>query len=83
MSRNLLADIGGAGDRLRSVGARITSARRRPHLAMRPAIQYSTVIQGAQDPIYAYVYNDAPTGSDPLIYQVTTTYPIRHLITTR
>ena len=45
------------------------------HLSMSSLIQYSTVLQGAQDPVYAYVYNDAPTGSDALSYKVTTTYP--------
>jgi hypothetical protein len=45
------------------------------HLAMSSLIQYSKVIQGAQDPVYAYIYNDATVGSDPLSYKVSTTYP--------
>ena len=44
-------------------------------LAMSSLIQYSKVIQGGQDPVYAYIYNDAPAGSDTLSYQVTTAYP--------
>jgi hypothetical protein len=44
-------------------------------LAMTSQLQYPTVIQGAQDPFKANIYNDAPTGSSPLNFQVTTTYP--------
>jgi hypothetical protein len=32
-------------------------------LALNAQIQYSTVIQGGQDPVYGFVYNTAPTGS--------------------
>jgi hypothetical protein len=43
-------------------------------LALSSLIQYSTVIQGAVDPIYAYVYNYAPPGSDAGAYKVTAAY---------
>ena len=39
-------------------------------LAMSSLIQYSRVIQGAQDPVYAYVYNQAPPGSETANYKV-------------
>ena len=35
-----------------------------------------TVIQGGQDPVFAYVYNTAPTGSDILNYNVKANFPI-------
>jgi len=43
-------------------------------LAFSSQIQYSTVIQGATDPIYDYVYNDALTGSDTGHYQAAMSY---------
>jgi hypothetical protein len=42
---------------------------------MSSLIQYSTVIQGGQDPIYAYIYNQAPSGSDTASYKAFATYP--------
>jgi hypothetical protein len=44
-------------------------------LAMSSLIEYSRLIQGAQDPVYAYVYNQAPPGSDTANYKVYATYP--------
>jgi hypothetical protein len=44
-------------------------------LAISSLIQYSRVIQGAQDPVYAYVYNQAPPGSDTANFKVFATYP--------
>jgi hypothetical protein len=41
---------------------------------MSSQIQYSTVIQGAVDPIYAFVYNLDPIGSLPSNFQVTAAY---------
>jgi hypothetical protein len=53
-----------------------TTARAGPaQLAMSSLIQYSKVIQGGQDPIYAYLYNQAPLGSDTASYKVFATYP--------
>jgi hypothetical protein len=43
-------------------------------LAMSSQVQYSKVIQGAQDPIYAFVYNDAPTGSAAGNYTISSGY---------
>jgi hypothetical protein len=39
-------------------------------LAMSSQIQYSRVIQGAQDPVTAFIYNNAPPGSDTGNYKV-------------
>ncbi len=44
-------------------------------LAMSSQVQYSTVIQGYSDPVYAYIYNTAPTGSSTLSYQAYATFP--------
>ena len=43
-------------------------------LALSSQIQYSQVIQGAVDPINAYVFNNAPFGSSPGSYQITAAY---------
>ncbi|HEV8038901.1 MAG TPA: hypothetical protein VGP62_08570 [Bryobacteraceae bacterium] len=43
-------------------------------LAFTTQVQSSRVIQGAQDPIYAYLYNFAPVGSPATIAQVTAAY---------
>lgn len=43
-------------------------------LALSSQIQYSTAIQGAVDPIYAFVYNSASAGSAASPYQVTAAY---------
>jgi hypothetical protein len=39
-------------------------------LALSAQIQYSTVIQGGQDPVYAFVYNTSPTGSPAANFRV-------------
>jgi hypothetical protein len=39
-------------------------------LALNAQIQYSNVIQGGQDPVYAFVYNTAPTGSAAANFRV-------------
>src|SRR6185295_7363499 len=38
-------------------------------------IQYSRIIQGAQDPVTAFIYNNAPAGSDTASYKVFATFP--------
>lgn len=43
-------------------------------LAFTTQVQSARVIQGAQDPIYAYLYNFAPVGSSATIAQVTAAY---------
>lgn len=43
-------------------------------LAIASQVQYSQIIQGAQDPVYAYVYNKAPAGSAAGNYQVSSGY---------
>ena len=43
-------------------------------LALNSLIQYSTVIQGAVDPIYGYVYNTSPSGGPAASYKVTAAY---------
>ena len=43
-------------------------------LAFTTQVQSSRVIQGADDPIYAYLYNFAPAGSPATIGQVTAAY---------
>jgi hypothetical protein len=44
-------------------------------LAISSQIQYSRIIQGAQDPVTAFVYNNAPAGSDAASYKVYATFP--------
>jgi hypothetical protein len=44
-------------------------------LSMASQIQYATVIQGYQDPVTAYIYNEAPYGSDPANYSVYAAFP--------
>jgi hypothetical protein len=44
-------------------------------LAISSQIQYSRVIQGAQDPVTAFIYNNAPPGSDTASYKVFATFP--------
>lgn len=44
-------------------------------LAISSLIQYSKVIQGGQDPVYAYIYNQAPPGSETASYKAFATYP--------
>jgi hypothetical protein len=39
-------------------------------LALNAQVQYSTVIQGGQDPVYGFVYNTAPTGSAAANYKL-------------
>lgn len=43
-------------------------------LALSSAVQYSRVIQGAIEPVSAFVYNTAPAGSDLGTYRVTADY---------
>jgi hypothetical protein len=43
-------------------------------LALASQIKYSTVIQGATDPVFGFVFNFAPTGSDIGLYSVTGAY---------
>ena len=44
-------------------------------LAMSSQIQYSRVVQGGQDPVNAFVFNQAAFGSDTASYTVYATYP--------
>jgi hypothetical protein len=44
-------------------------------LAISSLVQYSRVIQGGQDPVYAVVYNQAPAGSGAAAYQAYATFP--------
>jgi hypothetical protein len=44
-------------------------------LALSSQIQYSTVIQGAFDPVTAYIYNTAPPGSASVNYSSFATFP--------
>ncbi len=44
-------------------------------LAMSSQLQYSTVIQGALDPLNAYIYNTAAAGSAAVNYSVYATFP--------
>lgn len=44
-------------------------------LGLSSQIQYSTVIQGALDPVYGYVYNTAPAGSDAVNYNIYASFP--------
>ncbi len=44
-------------------------------LAISSQIQYSTVIQGALDPVYGYIYNTAPAGSDAVNYNIYASFP--------
>ena len=44
-------------------------------LAMSSQIQYSTVIQGAVDPVNALIYNTAPSGSAAVNYSVFASFP--------
>ena len=44
-------------------------------LAMSSQVQYNTIIQGYSDPVYAYIYNTAATGSATLNYQAYATFP--------
>src|SRR5690242_16414471 len=43
-------------------------------LSLSSTIQYPRVIQGAIEPVSAYVYNEAPAGSDLGNYRVTADY---------
>jgi hypothetical protein len=43
-------------------------------LSLSSTVQYSRVIQGAVEPVNAYVYNEAPAGSDTGNYRVTADY---------
>ncbi|HUJ10812.1 MAG TPA: hypothetical protein VL171_12365 [Verrucomicrobiae bacterium] len=44
-------------------------------LAVLSQIQYATVLQGYQDPVTAYIYNTAASGSDPVNFSVYATFP--------
>ena len=44
-------------------------------LAISSQLQYSTVLRGYQDPVTAYIYNEAPSGSDPVNYSVYASFP--------
>src|SRR5438105_1110652 len=44
-------------------------------LAMSSQIQYSTIIQGAFDPVSAFIYNTAPFGSDAVNYSAYASFP--------
>jgi len=57
-----------------ALGVHAGAQQQPAQLGLSAQIQYSQVIQGATDPINAYVYNFAPYGGATLYYQVTAAY---------